>query len=149
MMEVWPNSRNVIPGKVFLTVDFRHPDDDRLSSMDRNMRAVCGGLAKDGGVEVEIEQIWYSPPIEFDDACIGTVRSAAERHGYAHRDIVSGAGHDACNVSRIAPTGMIFVPCKDGISHAEIESASPEDLAAGCQVLLDAVLERANAVPTG
>ncbi|SMF29748.1 N-carbamoyl-L-amino-acid hydrolase [Tistlia consotensis] len=145
MLQVHPNSRNVIPGRVFLTVDFRHPDDDVLSAMDAELRAAAAEAAERGGLELALEQIWYSPPIAFDADCVAAVRRAAGANGYSHRDIVSGAGHDACYISRVAPTGMVFVPCENGISHNEIENAKPEDLAAGCQVLLEAVLERANA----
>jgi len=81
--------------------------------------------------------------VVFDAECVDAVRRAAEQAGYAHRDIVSGAGHDACFISRVAPTAMIFVPCKDGISHNETESATPEDLTAGCNVLLRVVMDAA------
>ncbi|RMD62442.1 MAG: Zn-dependent hydrolase [Alphaproteobacteria bacterium] len=145
MVQVHPNSRNVIPGRVFLTVDFRHPEDEVLSRMDAALRAEVEEISARGGLELQFEQIWYSPPIAFDAACVAAVRRAAEANGYPHRDIVSGAGHDACYISRVAPTGMVFVPCENGISHNEIENAKPEDLAAGCQVLLQAVLERADA----
>jgi len=91
----------------------------------------------------EVNEIWYFAPIVFDADCVAAVRQGAGGLGYGHRDIVSGAGHDACNISKVAPTGMIFVPCKDGISHNEIESAEPGDLEAGCNVLLHAMLERA------
>ncbi|MCH7795113.1 MAG: M20/M25/M40 family metallo-hydrolase, partial [Proteobacteria bacterium] len=87
--------------------------------------------------------IWYFAPITFDADCVAAVRQGADALGYGHLDIVSGAGHDACYVAKVAPTGMIFVPCKDGISHNELESAEPDDLAAGCNVLLHAVLEHA------
>jgi beta-ureidopropionase / N-carbamoyl-L-amino-acid hydrolase len=102
---------------------------------------VCGAL----GLAAECREIWWSPATEFDRGCVAAVRRAAEAGGYAHRDIVSGAGHDAAYVNRVAPTAMIFVPCADGISHNEVESATPEDLAAGCNVLLRAMLDRAAA----
>jgi N-carbamoyl-L-amino-acid hydrolase len=89
--------------------------------------------------------IWYSPPIVFDKDCVGAVKQAASAAGYGNMEIISGAGHDACYVSRVAPTAMIFVPCEEGVSHNEAESATPEDLAAGCNVLLYAMLERASA----
>jgi N-carbamoyl-L-amino-acid hydrolase len=145
MVQVHPNSRNVIPGRVFLTIDFRHPKDEVLSAMDAELRATVEKISADIGLELAFEQIWYSPPIAFDEACVAAVGKAAEANGYSYREIVSGAGHDACYISRVAPTGMVFVPCENGISHNEIENAKPEDLAAGCQVLLQAVLERANA----
>jgi N-carbamoyl-L-amino-acid hydrolase len=135
----------VIPGRVFLTVDFRHPNDNVLTEMDAALRGFCASIRSDSGMMVDLQQIWHSPPIRFDDTCVAAVCAGAERHGYAYREIVSGAGHDACYMSRIAPTSMVFVPCKGGISHAEIEYATPEDLAAGCQVLLEAIVMRANA----
>jgi N-carbamoyl-L-amino-acid hydrolase len=92
---------------------------------------------------MKFEQIWYSPPVPFNKDCVDSVRNAAEAAGYSHRDIVSGAGHDACYISRVAPTAMVFVPCEDGISHNESENAKPEHLAAGCNVLLQAVLNQA------
>jgi N-carbamoyl-L-amino-acid hydrolase len=149
LMQVFPNSRNVIPGRVFFTVDFRHPDDEVLAAMDAELRDAAERIAAEAGLEMAFEQIWYSPPVAFDPACVKAVRDAAEEAGFSHRDIVSGAGHDACYISRVAPTAMIFVPCENGISHNEAESAEPEDLAAGCQVLLQAVVARANAGPGG
>jgi len=135
-----PNSRNTIPGHVFFTVDFRHPDDEKLSAMDRELRASLKRIAEEGGLEISIEEIWYSPPVRFDPKCVEAVREAADRLGYSHRDIVSGAGHDACYVNRVAPSGMVFVPCEGGISHNEVENASKADIAAGAQVLFHAVL---------
>ena len=145
MMQVHPNSRNVIPGRVFSTIDFRHPDDDRLAAMDAALRGEAAEIASSCGLDLEIEQILYFAPAPFDDTCIAAVRAGADRAGYSHRDIVSGAGHDAVYMATVAPSGMIFVPCEDGISHNEIENAAPDDLAAGCQVLLHAVLEAAGA----
>ncbi|MFC4270199.1 hydantoinase/carbamoylase family amidase [Sneathiella chungangensis] len=141
-----PNSRNTIPGKVFFTVDFRHPKDEILSKMDAELRAFAEKTASEGGFEMAFEEIWYSPPVEFDKDCVNAVRKGAEIAGFSHMDIISGAGHDACYISRVAPTGMIFVPCENGISHNEEEEATPEDLAAGCNVLLHAIVERANIV---
>lgn len=144
LLQSSPNSRNTIPGSVFFTVDFRHPKDEVLSKMDAELRAFCAKTAEDGGFEMEFEEIWYSPPVEFDEACVKAVRNGANVAGYGNMDIISGAGHDACYISRVAPTGMIFVPCENGISHNEEEEATPEDLAAGCNVLLHAIVERAN-----
>jgi N-carbamoyl-L-amino-acid hydrolase len=144
LCQVFPNSRNVIPGKVFFTIDLRHPDDTVLATMDAELRAAAEAVAEGIGLEMTFEQIWHSPPVHFDEGCAGAGRNAAEDLGFAHRDIVSGAGHDACYIARVAPTAMVFIPCKDGISHNEIESATPEDLTAGCQVLLRAVVEQAN-----
>ncbi len=145
LMQVTPNSRNVIPGSVFFAVDFRHPNDEILSKMDAELRQVADAIAKDIGLEMEFEEIWYSPPVAFNEDCVSAVRTAAESSGIPHMDIVSGAGHDACYVARVAPTAMIFTPCLNGISHNEIESAEPDDLEAGCNVLLQAMIERANA----
>ncbi len=143
MMEVRPNSRNVIPGEVFMTVDLRHPDDARLAAMDDTLRQAVEQAAEGQGLTVAVEKIWSFPATAFDPACVDAVRGGAARAGFAHRDIVSGAGHDAVYMAGVAPTGMIFVPCEDGISHNEIENATPEDLAAGCEVLLHAMLEQA------
>jgi N-carbamoyl-L-amino-acid hydrolase len=144
-VQVSPNSRNTIPGRVFFTVDFRHPEDAVLTRMDRELRAACAEIAGAIGLEAEVKEFWYFPPTPFDKSCVASVRKATETLGYAHMDIISGAGHDAVYMARVAPTAMIFVPCVGGISHNEIEDAKPEDLAMGCAVLLNAVLERANA----
>ncbi|HTS94628.1 MAG TPA: Zn-dependent hydrolase [Stellaceae bacterium] len=143
--QVSPNSRNTIPGRVFFTVDFRHPDDAILTAMDKELRAACAEIAAKIGLALEVKEFWYFPPTPFDKTCVATVRQATEALGYPHMDIISGAGHDAVYMARVAPTAMIFVPCVGGISHNEIEDAKPDDLAMGCAVLLNAVLERANA----
>ncbi len=145
MMKVTPNSRNVIPGEVFLTIDIRHPDDDVLSEMDRAVRAKVEKIASETGLEAELEQIFYYAPVPFEDSCVKAVRDAAIACGYSHQDIVSGAGHDACYLARVAPTSMVFVPCVDGISHNEIEDAKPEWITAGGNVLLRAMAEKAGA----
>ena len=142
-MLVSPNSRNVIPGSVFLTVDFRHPVDETLSNMDQTLKAFCATLANENEVRIDIVDFWYFPPTPFEDGCIEAVREGAKAAGFEHMDIISGAGHDAVYIAGVAPTGMIFVPCEDGISHNETENATPEDCAAGCQVLLHAILARA------
>ncbi|MDR5753660.1 MULTISPECIES: Zn-dependent hydrolase [unclassified Caballeronia] len=144
MMQVHPNSRNVIPGRVFFTVDFRHPDDAVLAQMDAELREGVARIADGIGLQTELEQIFYYAPVAFDAACVKSVRAAAERFGYSHRDMVSGAGHDACYLSQVAPTSMVFVPCVDGISHNEIEDASQEWIEAGANVLLHAMLGRAS-----
>jgi beta-ureidopropionase / N-carbamoyl-L-amino-acid hydrolase len=144
MVQVHPNSRNVIPGRVFFTIDIRHPNDEVLSEMDRKVREGVARIAAETKLEVsKLEQIFYYAPIAFDKACVDSVRAAAERFGYSHRDIVSGAGHDACYLSKVAPTAMVFVPCVGGISHNEIEDATPEWIEAGGNVLLHAMLGRA------
>ncbi len=143
MMQVRPNSRNVIPGQVFFTVDLRHPDDATLAGMEATLRARCGEIADDIGLELELDQIWRFDATPFHADCVAAVREAAEHTGASHMDIVSGAGHDAVYLAQVAPAGMIFVPCENGISHNEIENATTEDLAAGCDVLLHAILDRA------
>ncbi len=147
-VQVSPNSRNTIPGRVFFTVDFRHPDDAVLTQMDRELRAACAEAAASQRLEAAVEEFWYFPPTPFDPALVDAVRAAAGVLGYPHQDIVSGAGHDAVYMARVAPTAMVFVPCVGGISHNEIEDAKPDDLTAGCDVLLNAVLECADLAGT-
>ena len=146
MLNPYPNSRNVIPGKVFLTCEFRHPEVATLDAMDHDLRAGIARIARESGLEIEIKKVFDYPPVPFDAGCIAAVRRAAERFGYTHRDIVSGAGHDACYISRVAPTSMIFTPCVDGVSHNESEDIKPEWATAGAQVLMHAVLEKAEIV---
>jgi len=144
MMQVHPNSRNVIPGRVFFTVDIRHPEDEVLKQMDAELRAGIAEIAAATKLETtRLEQIFYYKPVTFDADCVASVRAATQRFGYSHRDMVSGAGHDACYLSQVAPTSMVFVPCVDGISHNEVEDAKPEWIEAGCNVLLHAMLGRA------
>ncbi len=143
MMDVYPNSRNVIPGKVFLAVDFRHPDDDVLTKMDAALRDGVEKITGEIGLEYELEQIFYYKPVNFDESCVTAVREGAEAFGYEAREIVSGAGHDACYMAKVAPTAMVFVPCIDGISHNEVEDAKPEWITAGGNVLLRAIVEKA------
>jgi len=140
-----PNSTNVIPGEVFFTVDLRHPQVQGLDAMETALREHCDAIATESGTRLELKRIWDSPPVAFAERCIDAVRAGTQDFGYAHRDIYSGAGHDAVYVSRVAPTGMIFVPCEGGLSHNEEESATPDDLAAGCNVLLGALRRLAGA----
>ena len=133
-VQVSPNSRNTIPGRVFFTVDFRHPEDAVLTQMDRELRAACAEAAASQSLEAAVEEFWYFPPTPFDPVLVGRVRDAAAAQDYAHQDIISGAGHDAVYMARVAPTAMVFVPCVGGISHNEIEDAKPDDLTAGCNV---------------
>jgi beta-ureidopropionase / N-carbamoyl-L-amino-acid hydrolase len=140
-----PNSRNTIPGRVFFTVDFRHPDDARLSGMDAALKARCAAIADAAGLELAIKDFWYFPPTPFAPSLVDAVRQGAATFDYPAMEIVSGAGHDAVYMARVAPTAMIFVPCVDGISHNEVEDAKPDDLAAGCNVLLHAILDAAKA----
>jgi N-carbamoyl-L-amino-acid hydrolase len=141
-LNVFPNSRNVIPGRVQFSVDFRHPDDAGLLRMDQALRSAIAGLSTPE-VSISVNQVVYFPPQPFDSELVGLVREAAAKAGLSHQEIVSGAGHDAVYVARTAPSAMIFIPCKDGISHNEIEDALPEHLTAGANVLLHAMLARA------
>jgi len=144
MIQNYPNSRNVIPGRVFHTIDIRHPEDAVLAEMDRKVREGVARIAAETKVEVSrFEQIFYYKPVTFDADCVASVRAGAVRFGYSHRDMVSGAGHDACYLAQVAPTSMIFVPCVDGISHNEVEDATPEWIEAGGNILLHAMLGRA------
>ena len=143
-VQVSPNSRNTIPGRAFFMVDFRHPEDAVLSQMDRDLRQACEDAAAATGLEVEVKEFWYFPPTPFHPDLVAAVRAAAAAQGYPHQEIISGTGHDAVYLARVAPSAMIFVPCVGGISHNEIEDAKPADLTAGCNVLLNAVLECAN-----
>jgi beta-ureidopropionase / N-carbamoyl-L-amino-acid hydrolase len=144
-LHVAPNSRNVVPGEAKLSVDFRHPEDTGLKTMEANLRAACVRVEKECNVEVRVEEVVYFPPCRFDAECVAAVRAGAQAGGYPSLEIVSGAGHDAVYVARVAPAAMIFVPCREGISHNELEDAKPSDLAAGCNVLLHAMLVRAGA----
>jgi N-carbamoyl-L-amino-acid hydrolase len=143
---VYPNSRNVIPGKAVFTVDFRSPDLDKLNSMRARLESEAADIAKDLGLGIEIEPVGHFDPVTFDEACVSAVRDAAERLGYSHRDIVSGAGHDACWINQVAPTAMVMCPCVDGLSHNEAEEISKEWATAGADVLLHAVVETAEIV---
>jgi len=141
LVEVKPNSRNVIPGHVFFTVDFRHPDDAVLDEMERKLLDAVPAVAQEIGLTPEAKKVWDSPAVRFDPDCIAAVRAGAEKAGLPSRDMVSGAGHDAAYVARVAPTTMIFVPCEGGLSHNEAESTTFEECSAGAQVLLNAILE--------
>jgi|1186.fasta_scaffold21778_2 beta-ureidopropionase / N-carbamoyl-L-amino-acid hydrolase len=136
-----PNSPNVVPGEVFFMVDVRHPDGRVLDAMEADFRAALPAICEPLSLEVAMQRIWEQPELSFDADCVVAVRRAAELSGYTSRDIVSGAGHDAAYVSRVAPTAMIFVPCRGGISHNEAEFSSREQCAKGAQVLLQAVLD--------
>lgn len=142
-VRVHPNSRNVIPGRVTFSIDLRHPEDSALSAMASDIRQAASQLEDDMGLQSRLQEIWYAAPTPFHPDCIARVRQAAQRLGFSHMDIVSGAGHDAKYLAHICPSAMIFIPCKDGISHNEIEEATPEDVAAGGNVLLQAILETA------
>jgi N-carbamoyl-L-amino-acid hydrolase len=140
-----PGSRNVIPGQVRFTADLRHEDEATLTRMDQEWRRVCDDIAVAHGVQVDLKDVQYFRPTPFDPDLVDKVRQGAARRSLPAMNIVTGAGHDAVYMAAVAPTAMIFVPCKDGISHNEIEDAQPEHLEAGCNVLLDAMVARANA----
>jgi N-carbamoyl-L-amino-acid hydrolase len=140
---VHPNSRNVIPGRVAFTIDLRHPEDGPLVMMAEAVRETMDRVCAEMGLTGDMHEIWYQPPTSFDRGCIDTVRHAASTLGLSSMPIISGAGHDAKYLAQVCPAGMIFIPCKDGISHNEIEDASQEDVEAGCNVLLHAMLARA------
>jgi len=141
LVEVSPNSRNVIPGHVFLTVDLRHPDGAVLTAMHGEYESLVARVAEDTHVDIDSDCVLDLRPTRFNDRCVAAVRAVTERLGYSHRDIISGPGHDAVNVAAVLPVAMIFIPCVDGISHNEAEAASQDDLTAGANVLLHTVLE--------
>ncbi|WP_422072703.1 Zn-dependent hydrolase [Tranquillimonas rosea] len=145
-IDVYPNSRNVIPGKAVFTVDFRSPDLSVIKDMEERLDTGAKKICDDMGLQVDLEKVGGFDPVEFDAQCVTAVRNAAERLGYSHRDIVSGAGHDACWINRVAPTAMVMCPCVDGLSHNEAEEISPEWAAAGANVLFHAVVETAEIV---
>ena len=138
-LTVSPGSRNTVPESVRLSIDVRHPDQRTLDSMDLDLRALITRLDT-AAVELTLTEIWHSPAVAFNPECIGAVRQAAANLQHTSMDIVSGAGHDSVYVSRVAPTAMIFIPCEGGLSHNEAESVTEADVAAGCDVLLGALL---------
>jgi beta-ureidopropionase / N-carbamoyl-L-amino-acid hydrolase len=143
MVHVHPNSRNVIPGEVKFSIDLRNATDADCEAMDQDIRAVAQRISQETGLPITIDLVSSYTAQPFNPDCIDAVRRGAQMLGYSHMDAVSGAGHDAVYMARLAPAGMIFIPCKDGISHNEIEDAKPEHITAGCNVLLHAMLERA------
>mgnify|MGYP000452524621 FL=1 len=145
-IDVYPNSRNVIPGKVVFTIDFRSPELAIIEDMNARLRQGAQKICDEMGLEVTFEKVGGFDPVEFDAGCVSAVRNAAERLGYSHRDLISGAGHDACLINRVAPTAMVMCPCVDGLSHNEAEEISKDWAVAGTDVLLHAVLETAEIV---
>jgi len=143
VLDVYPSSRNVIPGSINMTVDFRAQDDATLSGMADALHAAAQALEISAKVKIDIKQVVYFPPQPFDQKLVSDIRESATQMGFSNMDVVSGAGHDAVYMTRVAPTAMIFVPCKDGISHNEIEDANPVHIEAGCNVLLQAMLRQA------
>lgn len=143
MVRVHPNSRNVIPGRVTFSIDLRNSSDALVDQQVAEVEAVARRVSTELGLEVQIVEVSRYAAQLFDADCVQAVSQAATRLGHSQMPVVSGAGHDAIYAGQVAPAGMIFVPCKDGISHNEIEDARPEHLAAGCDVLMQAMLERA------
>jgi N-carbamoyl-L-amino-acid hydrolase len=146
MVQVHPNSRNVIPGRVKFSIDLRNATDELCEAMDADIRSVAASLSAESGLPIEIVPVSAYPAQPFHADCVKAVADAAESLGYSRMPVVSGAGHDAVYMARLAPAGMIFIPCKDGISHNEIEDAKQEHIEAGCNVLLRAMVERAQVV---
>ncbi len=142
-VKVFPNSRNVIPGRVVFTVDIRSPEQGKLDLMRGEVERAAGAVAAELGLGIGIEAVGHFDPVTFDQGLVARVRAAAERLGYSHMDIVSGAGHDACWINRVAPTVMIMCPCVGGLSHNEAEEISPEWASKGADVLFHAVVETA------
>jgi len=145
-MNVFPNSRNVIPGRVVFTVDIRTPDQGKLDAMRGEVERAVAAVAAELGLGFAIEEVGHFDPVTFDPGLVQVVRGAAERLGYSHMDIISGAGHDACWINRVAPTVMVMCPCVGGLSHNEAEEISADWAAAGTDVLLHAVLQVAGVV---
>lgn len=145
-VDVFPNSRNVIPGKVVFTVDFRSPDLNVIQDMEARLRADAQAIVDAMGMTIEFEKVGGFDPVTFDETCVTAVRNAAERLGYSHMNLISGAGHDACWINRMYPTAMVMCPCVGGLSHNEAEEISPEWAAAGTDVLFHAVVETAEIV---
>ncbi|MBL1419880.1 MAG: Zn-dependent hydrolase [Alphaproteobacteria bacterium] len=145
-IDVYPNSRNVIPGKVVFTVDLRSPDLATIEDMEARLAVGAQKICDDMGLGLEIEKVGGFDPVTFDEKCVTAVRDAANRLGYSHQDIISGAGHDACWINRLTPTAMIMCPCVDGLSHNEAENISKEWSTAGAEVLFHAVVETAEIV---
>ncbi len=145
-IEVYPNSRNIIAGRTVFTIDIRSPNKEVLDEMDERIRSGIALICEALDIKFEVEQVGHFDPVTFDENCVRAVREAAERLGYTHRNIVSGAGHDACWVNRVAPAAMVMCPCVDGLSHNEAEEISKEWAAAGTDVLFHAVVETAEIV---
>lgn len=140
MANIFPNSRNVVPGRVFFSVEFRHPDETVLGVQDQQLHEAVARIAEGIGLQASVKQIFQYAPIAFDKDCVDVVQTAAAALGYSHRRMISGAGHDACYLNQVAPTAMIFVPCVDGLSHNEAEEIHPHWSKAGADVLLQAIL---------
>ncbi|WP_421905071.1 Zn-dependent hydrolase [Mameliella sp.] len=145
-IDIYPNSRNVIPGKAVFTVDFRSPELAVIKDMEARLKAAAEEICTHMGLEVDFEKVGGFDPVAFDEGCVSAIRGAAERLGYSHMNIISGAGHDACWINRVAPTAMVMCPCVDGLSHNEAEEISKDWAKAGADVLFHAVVETAEIV---
>ena len=141
-----PNSRNVLPGRVVFTVDIRTPDQSKLDRMRAGIESQAAKIAAELGVGCSVEAVGHFDPVTFDPTLVGRVRAAAEKLGYSHMDIISGAGHDACWAAKVAPATMVMCPCVGGLSHNEAEDISKEWASAGADVLFHAVVETAEIV---
>ncbi|MFZ3618992.1 Zn-dependent hydrolase [Leclercia barmai] len=142
MANVTPNSRNVVPSRVVCSVEFRHPQSEALEAMEAALHQAAADLSA-RGVSANVERIFDYAPIAFDEACLARTENAVAALGYSSKSMVSGAGHDTCYVSKIAPASMIFIPCVKGISHNEAEKILPEWSEKGANVLLHSVLSAA------
>jgi N-carbamoyl-L-amino-acid hydrolase len=141
---VEPGSRNTVPGRLTVTLDYRHPEVEVLHAVDHEIRSYMNIECLAAGIEGKVEEIWHMPPISFATECISVVQRAADKLGYSSKEMISGAGHDAMYLAKVVPTGMIFIPCENGLSHNELENTQSENLVAGGNVLLHAILELAN-----
>ena len=144
--DIYPNSRNIIPGKAVFTVDFRHPEKSIITLMEEELRLGAEKIAKEIGLTLEIESVGGFDPVTFDPDCVAMIRASAEKLGYGYRDLVSGAGHDACWINKVAPTAMVMCPCVGGLSHNEAEEITQKWASAGADVLLHSVLDSAEII---
>ncbi len=142
-LRVMPNSRNVVPGAVSMTLDVRNAKDETLLAMVEDLKASAKKIEAECRCAIDIREILYFAPSHFDPKLVDSVRKSAQALGLSCRDIVSGAAHDAVYLNRVAPTAMIFVPCEGGLSHNELENARPDEIAAGASVLINAMLAAA------
>ncbi len=148
LVRVKPNSPNVVPGSVLFSVDLRYPEASVLQQMEDELREALAKVASAMNIKTKLETTWDSPAVQFNETCIGAIRDFVKSGGYSYHDMISGTGHDAVYVSRVAPTAMIFIPCREGIGHNELEYAKPEDITVGANVLLHAML-RYNTILSG
>jgi len=137
-----PGARNTVPERLIVAVDLRHPEQQTLDAMEKRFFKIVEEGAEQFGLKNSIKEEWRSPAVKFDEHCVQAVRNSVDMLGYSNMDMVSGAGHDSVYVSKVAPTSMIFIPCENGLSHNEAENAKSEDVEAGCNVLLHAMLKQ-------